>query len=156
MLLPPDDLFIRQETYPWLFVHGNVRNKMFSDTVKSVPVRGKPIHILYYLWGLYIYTLLLNGLNWHSPALIRVDLWIFVFQHPLALFLMYEYITLYSSLSPTISGGGDPSLNCSSQGFIKSFLKWVFLGVFSCLPWGLRLVEGQFYRCMWSPLWHCL
>ena len=31
---------------------------------------------------------------------------------------------------------------------------WVFLGVFPCLPWGFRLVEGQLYGCMWSPLWH--
>ena len=46
----------------------------------------------------------------------------------------------------------------------KCFLFWgsrhhyslvlVFLGVFPCLPWGFRLVEGQLYGRMWSPLWH--
>ena len=48
-------------------------------------------------------------------------------------FLLYEYVkpVFCTSLSPTVSGGGDPSLNCSSQGFFHFFSLVSFSGSFS-------------------------
>ena len=79
--------------------------------------------VFFYFWGgIFVF-------HWHFT--------------PIDTFLMYGYVTvsvcLAAPLLPTVSGGGDPSLNCSSRGFCIFFSssdpELLSLWIRACAKW---------------------